>query len=405
MALSAIIFDLDGTLLDTNPIHIEAWRRAFERHGFPVAPDRIGPEIASESPLMIASILGQSVADEVGEKISESLPEFIAQVVHENKPLRVMNGTRELFAALKERHIKIAIATTASEKELDVLIEGSGFDVRALADVVMTKEDAENGKPAPDILWAACEKLGFNPAQCALVGDSKWDSLSAREAGIVAIGVLEGSVLDEETLSRVGMRIVFPTISELLKNLDAVLEKCSPGVLRLTKDVQEKLMREAMQAARDGVRDGGVPIGCVLARPTSDPTNNRTFEIVARGFNQGHRTGDKTAHAEIVTFRDAAGKIPTDADDVILVSTLEPCVMCLGACMEAAVDTVIYGLRAPADNGTSRVAAPQSPQTLMPRIVGGVLSDDCRALFEDWLKQNESSEQAAFVRQLLESTN
>ena len=401
MALSAIIFDLDGTLLDTNPIHIEAWRRAFERHGFPVAPDRIGPKIASEAPLMIAAILGQSLADEVGVKISQSVPAFVAQVVEENKPLRIMDGARELFAELKKRNIKIAIATTSGEKELDVLIEGSGFDVRALADVVTTKEDAENGKPAPDILWAACEKLGLNPAQCALVGDSKWDSLSAREAGVVAIGVLEGSVLDEETLSRVGMRIVFPTISELLKNLDDVLEKCSPGVLRLTKDVQEILMREAMQAARDGVRDGGVPIGCVLARPTGDST----FEIVARGFNEGHRTGDKTAHAEIVTFRDAAGKIPTDADDVILVSTLEPCVMCLGACMEAAVDTVIYGLRAPADNGTSRVAAPQSPQTLMPRIVGGVLSDDCRVLFEDWLKENEDSEPAAFIRQLLELTN
>ena len=160
-------------------------------------------------------------------------------------------------------------------------------------------------------------------------------------------------------------------------------------------------MREAMQSAQDGVRDGGVPIGCVLARPTSEST----FEIVARGYNEGHRDGDKSAHAEIVTFRYAAGKIPTDADDVILVSTLEPCVMCLGACMEAAVDTVIYGLRAPADNGTSRVAAPQSPESNMPRIVGGVLSDDCRTLFEEWLKQNEDSEQAAFIKQLLELTN
>lgn len=401
MALNAIIFDFDGTLLDTNPLHIKAWRRAFEKFGFPVAPDRIASEIAREASQMIAAILGQSEADAVGEEIRKSVSEFVAEVVEEQKPLRVMKGARELFAELQKRNIKIAIATTAGEKDLDALIEGSGFDVRELADVVTTKEDAENGKPAPDILWAACEKLGVNPAQCALVGDSKWDSLSAREAGVVAIGILEGSVLDAETLSRAGMRIVFPTIAELLKNLNETLEKCSPGVLRLTKEVQEELMREAMKAGQDGVRDGGVPIGCVLARPTGESS----FEIVARGFNEGHREGDKTAHAEIVTFRHAAGKIPTDAEDVILVSTLEPCVMCLGAAMEAAVDTVIYGLRAPADSGTSRVAAPQSPESNMPRIVGGVLSDECRALFLDWLKENEDSEQAAFIQQLLELTN
>ena len=401
MALDAIIFDLDGTLLDTNPIHIEAWRRAFEKHGFIIASDRIGPEIAREAEQMIAAILGQSIADEQGEEIKESVSEFVAEVIEEKKPLRVMEGARELFTALKKRNLKIALATTAGEKDLEALIEGSGFDVNELADVVTTSEDAENGKPAPDVLWAACKKLGVNPAQCALVGDSKWDSLSAREAGVVAIGILEGSVLDEETLSRAGMRIVFPTLAELLENVDAVLEKCSPGVLRLTKEIQEELMRQAMQAAQDGVRDGGVPIGCVIARPTSATT----FEVVARGFNEGHRDGDKTAHAEIVTFRYAAGKIPTDADDVILVSTLEPCVMCLGAAMEAAVDTVVYGLRAPADNGTLRVAAPQSPESNMPRIVGGVLSDDCRAMFEDWLKENEGSEQAAFIKQLLELTN
>ena len=401
MAIDAIIFDLDGTLLDTNSLHIESWRRAFEKFGFIIAPDRIAPEIAREASELIASILGQSIADEKGEELGEAVSQFVVEVVDEQKPLRAMDGAHELFVALKKRNIKIAIATTAGKKELDVLIEGSGFDVRALANAVTTEEDAENGKPAPDILWATCEKLGLNPAQCALVGDSKWDSLSARAAGVAAIGILEGSVLDEETLSRVGMRLTYPSLADLLENLDDALKRCSPGALRLSRDIQEQLIREALAVAREGVRDGGVPIGCVLARPTGEST----FEILAKGFNEGHRDGDKTAHAEMVAFRNAVGKIPTDADDVILISTLEPCVMCLGAAMEAAIDTVIYGLQAPADNGTSRVSAPQSPESTMPRIVGGVFSDVSRELFEEWLRGNEDSEQAPFVRQLLELTN
>jgi HAD superfamily hydrolase (TIGR01509 family) len=400
MALDAVLFDLDGTLFDTNPIHVEAWRRAFQQHGFIVAPDRIAPEIAHDGTEIVASVLGHSIAQEKGEAIKNSVGENVQQVIAENSPLPIFDGARELFAALKKRNIKTAIATAAGEEILDALIEGSGLNVRELADVVTTKDDADDGKPAPEILLAACEKLKLAPGQCAFVGDTKWDALSARKAGIAAVGVLDGSAFSKEDLSRAGMRLVFPNVQELLDNLDDALEKCSPGVLRLSQAVAENLMREALEVARDGVRDGGVPIGALLARPTGESS----FEIIARGFNTAHRNGDKTAHAEIVTFRHAAGKIPPDAGDVILVSSLEPCVMCLGAACEAAIDTIVYGLKAPADNGTSRLAAPQSPETMMPRIVGDVLADESRALFEEWMKSNSQSVQAPFVKQLLELT-
>ena len=78
--------------------------------------------------------------------------------------------------------------------------------------------------------------------------------------------------------------------------------------------------------------------------------------------------------------------------------------MCTGAAMEAAVDTILFALRAPADNGSTRVQPPQSPESQMPRIVGDVLADESRALFEEWLQDNEQSEQAKFVKQLLALT-
>jgi tRNA(Arg) A34 adenosine deaminase TadA len=93
--------------------------------------------------------------------------------------------------------------------------------------------------------------------------------------------------------------------------------------------------------------------------------------------------------------------VPEDAKDLILVSTLEPCVMCTGAAMEAAVDTIVYALRAPADNGSVRVRPPQSPESQMPRIVGEILAGESRELFEQFLKVAKNPKQRAFVEQLL----
>ena len=123
------------------------------------------------------------------------------------------------------------------------------------------------------------------------------------------------------------------------------------------------------------------------------------------------RCAARSPTAEIVTFENAAADdcagqplLPLDAQDVILVSTLEPCVMCLGAAMEAGVSLVLYGLQAPADNGTQRVRPPESPESSAPRITGGILAAESRRLFETWLKGKEGTEQAKFVQQLLALT-
>jgi tRNA(adenine34) deaminase len=158
----------------------------------------------------------------------------------------------------------------------------------------------------------------------------------------------------------------------------------------------ERLMLDALGVAREGMIAGEAPIGCVIAR--GDGT------IIARAHNEQNRSGDKIAHAEIVAFHRAAGRVPRDAKDLILVSTLEPCVMCMGAAMEAAVELVVFGLQAPADSGTGRVRPPSSPESKMPRIVGGVMGAEARRLFERWLPTISDPAQMAYVRQLLALT-
>jgi tRNA(adenine34) deaminase len=155
-------------------------------------------------------------------------------------------------------------------------------------------------------------------------------------------------------------------------------------------------MGEALQAARDALAAGALPIGAVLAR--GDGT------IVAQGRDETNTGRGLTAHAEMSAFARAAGRMPTAARDTILISTLEPCVMCTGAAMIAGVETIVYGFRAPADSGTGRVRPPQTPASQMPRIVGGVCAAESRALLEAWLRTSGDAEQRPYVEQLLATT-
>jgi tRNA(adenine34) deaminase len=184
--------------------------------------------------------------------------------------------------------------------------------------------------------------------------------------------------------------------AHLLAELDEALRLASPSAARLAPELLERLMREALAAAREGMARGEAPIGCVVA--DGDGT------VLARAHNEMNATQNKTAHAEIVAFGRLAGRVPLDARDLLLVSTLEPCVMCTGAAMESAVDTIVYALRAPADAGTERVRPPQSPESQMPRIVGDVLAAESRSLFERWHAEHEGEPQAEYVRQLLAAT-
>jgi tRNA(adenine34) deaminase len=230
-----------------------------------------------------------------------------------------------------------------------------------------------------------------------MIGDTPFDAISARRAGVVTLGLLSGRLHALSLLKAGGARRVYRDPAELYAQLDDALRVASPGSAQLTGELLERLMREALAAAEAGMEADEAPIGCVIASGDG--------EVLASCYNEMNVRQDKTAHAEIMAFQRIAGRVPLDAHDLIMVSTLEPCVMCTGAAMVGAVDTIVFALPAPADSGSGRVTPPVSPESQMPRIVGGVLAEESRTLFERWLAEHEGEEQAEYVEQLLKLTS
>ncbi|HEX8911275.1 MAG TPA: HAD family hydrolase [Humisphaera sp.] len=396
MPLDALIFDLDGTLVDSNAAHVAAFVAAFAGRGYKVPPDRIFMEIGKGGDGLVPALIGREGDERDGDAVRSAQPKEFERVVARHG-LAVLPGARELLAEARRRGLRTALATSSGKGQIEKISRYSGVDWPSLVDEVVLADDIEASKPAPDAVAAAVKKLGVTPAQAAMLGDTPYDATACRDAGVVCLGLTSGGH-DEPTLRHAGARRVWRDAAHVLSDLDSALHAASPGSLRLTQSALDDLMGRALSAAEQGLAASEAPIGCALFR--GDGT------LVATGFNSLNGTEDRTAHAETVAFRAAAGKIPQDADDLILVSTLEPCVMCLGAAMEAAVDTVVFGLPAPADNGTKRMAPPQSPEARMPRIVGRVREGESRRLFERFLaKPDLNPKQAAFVTQLLELTD
>ena len=394
MALDALIFDIDGTLVDSNAAHVVAWERAFARQGYRIPADRIAIETGKGGDHLVPAILGQQAERSDGAALrAAQKEEFLREA--RGRRFACFPGATRIFSELSRRGIRTALATSSSGEHLAALERSSGLDVRHLADVLITKDDAAESKPAPDLIEAAVRKLGLEAAQCAMVGDTVYDAEAAALAGVVCLGVSTGGN-DAGVLRRAGMRQSWRDIGALLDDLDRALRVASPGSVHLDRPTLEMLMREALAAARAGLDSGEVPIGAVLAGGDG--------RIRGCGFNEMRRSGVLTAHAEMVAFARAGAAIAPDARDVLLVSTLEPCVMCTGAAMETAVDTIVYGLVAPPDAGTRRVRPPESADNGVPRIVGGVLAAESRALLERWITTNPNPEQQPYVEQLLAST-
>lgn len=158
------------------------------------------------------------------------------------------------------------------------------------------------------------------------------------------------------------------------------------------QQTHENLMRQAIEVAESAVHCGEAPIGVVLF----DDAGRR----VAQGWNQRRSTGDVSRHAEMVAFASAAQPGEPQPQGMTLVSTLEPCVMCWGACLELKVARIVYGLEAPPNGGSRRVNDPERAC----EVDGPVLRNACRDLFVRWLDTHPDDPGCEFISELLNAT-
>ncbi len=386
MALDAVIFDLDGTLIDTNPAHVEAWRRAFEACGYKVPPDRIAVEIGKGGDFLVSAVLGQSAEQEHGERLRKLSADAFLDVAREQH-FRLMPGAEELLDRLRERGLKLALATSSKVKHLKATWASLGFDLSERFDVVINADDAERTKPAPDLVHAALNKLGLFPAQCAMVGDTPYDGQACAQAGVACLAVLCGGN-SAEPLLRAGARGVWRDPADLAKHLDDALRIASPGPTHWTRERAEALMRDALAAAREGVAQGEWPDGCVLVRGDGS--------VLARAHSEVRRSGNLAAQAALVALARAGAE-----RDLVLVSTLEPTVLVTGAAVAAGVDLAVFGLTSPAEDNARRVRPSGTGDSPLPRLIGDVLAEEVREVLREYVRSAGDDKAVALARRFI----
>jgi HAD superfamily hydrolase (TIGR01549 family) len=207
----AVIFDMDGTLIDSVDLHARAWQDALKKFGkivdFPVIREQIGKGGDQILPLFLT----KEEVDEFGDELTEYRGKhFKAKYIDQIKPFPKV---RELFEKIKEDGKKIAIGSSAKAKELDHYMKL--VNVADLVDVKTCADDTAQSKPHPDIFEVALEKLQCYAQQTVVIGDSPYDAEAARKINIPAIGVLCGG-FSREILEDAGTVAIYGGPADIL---------------------------------------------------------------------------------------------------------------------------------------------------------------------------------------------
>jgi HAD superfamily hydrolase (TIGR01509 family) len=209
----AVLLDIDGTLVDSNYLHVDAWDRALVTAGHPVETWRIHRAIGMDSDKLIKRLLGEHAA-EVAEAVQTEHSRLYKDMTDR---LRVIQGARELLQELSRRGHVVVLATSAPEDELAVLRDV--LDVDDAIDAVTSGEDVNAAKPDPDLIQIALERASLPAGQAVMIGDSVWDIEAAARSGVTSIGVRTGGYGADELL-QAGASAVYDDVAHLLAELD-----------------------------------------------------------------------------------------------------------------------------------------------------------------------------------------
>jgi HAD superfamily hydrolase (TIGR01509 family) len=213
---TAVLFDLDGTLVDSVYQHVLAWREALESCGIELAVWRIHRRVGMSGGLFANALLRETkkpVTAEQKKQLQEYHAKAYARIC---KNIRPLPGARELLSFLTSCHVPWAIATSGRLESARPAIESLEVDSKV---PVITRDHVKHAKPDPDLFVAAAERLNVDVSNSIVVGDSVWDLLAAQRARALGVGLLSGGYGQDE-LERAGAYRVYQDPLDLLEHLD-----------------------------------------------------------------------------------------------------------------------------------------------------------------------------------------
>lgn len=214
--IDTVILDVDGTLVDSNYHHTLAWARAFERYELAPPLWRIHRAIGMGGDKLVAEVAGTQAEQHHGDVLRDCWTEEFDRLIGE---IRAFPGTRRLLETLKDHDVNVVLASSGQQQHVEVFLDL--FDGRSVADAWTTADDAEESKPAADLLEAALARV--HGSRAIMVGDAVWDARAATAAGMASLGVRTGGFSGAE-LRDAGATDVFD-------GPDALADAVSAGLL------------------------------------------------------------------------------------------------------------------------------------------------------------------------------
>jgi HAD superfamily hydrolase (TIGR01509 family) len=214
--MKALIFDLDGTLVDTVYAHVFAWQVALAEAGLVIEGWRIHRRMGMSGGLFTRAVgreLGRELSPAEIEAVNRRHGDIYAQVLPVRPPLP---GAKELVQFLQANAIPFGVATSGRRPEINASLEAVGIGPET---VVVERGEVARAKPEPDLFLACAQRLDVGPGECYVVGDAVWDLLAAQRAKMLSIGLLSGGYGEDE-LYRAGAFRVYRNPAELFRSLD-----------------------------------------------------------------------------------------------------------------------------------------------------------------------------------------
>jgi HAD superfamily hydrolase (TIGR01549 family) len=213
-SVRGVLLDLDGTLIDSNDAHADAWVKAMAEHGYIIPYGRVRNAIGMGSDKLLSEVLGVDVETGVGQEMSQRHGEIFTELYLPS--IKPFPGVKELVNRMQTEGLKVVVATSASDEHVQPLLEVAG--VQDLLKQRTSSENADNSKPDPDIVQAALKQTGYPPGQVVMIGDTPYDVIAANKAGVAIIALRCGGWSNDDLAGAIA---IYEDPADLLRNYDS----------------------------------------------------------------------------------------------------------------------------------------------------------------------------------------